>query len=169
MRIILDITPTEKNNIDLLIAAGRYSSFQEFLTISVKNQFKLEAQPESADNLISQSHNISDNLKQDLIETSEGLPSKDIILVEEPTIEEIYDSKLWSLHNRIFPIKLTVRLLAKLVANHGIEGYVESTLLEDSVTKEAIKLANLLTKVDGQQKVDQKMAAGLVYNTDSKS
>ena len=62
MRIILDITPTEKNNIDLLIAAGRYSSFQEFLTISVKNQFKLEAQPESADNLISQSHNISDEL-----------------------------------------------------------------------------------------------------------
>ncbi len=167
MRFITEIEPATTDSIRNLIAAGKYRSVNEFIQTAIENQLQVESETigEMDATILGQA---SPPLK---IQTSTMLrPQVAPTLVDEPSLDSIYGTKLWALHNRIFPIKLVVRTLLRLTQeNESAGGFIDADNLQSISVSEAVRLGKILSKQDSKLKNDPKLSTGLIVKTSAKS
>ena len=170
MRLIVDIVPRKAQTIQNLIDSGRYATIQQFFLTAIENQLSLE-EPEDVDSFEHSMYRTRpDNPSSTRVISADDTTTGKVRTVEEPSATEVYGSKLWALHNRIFPVKVTVRILAKLLEQESPkDGYVDSEKLESAVISEATRLGKLLHNQEVNKKLESKLSTGLILRPTPKS
>jgi predicted transcriptional regulator len=143
---------------------------QQFLLTAIENQLALE-EPENVEAFERQSSQTKPSYLSEASSVSaESSIVRSVRIVNEPNVDQVNGSKLWALHNRIFPVKLTVRLLAKLLEQESPEdGYIDAEKLEETVIGEATRLGRLLRNEEVRKKLENKLSTGLILKPAAKS
>lgn len=183
MRFITDITHTHAKKIQRLIENGTYESVAQFISVAVENQLYLE---ESETQLISQENPITEEDKEDVnirnrFNNREKLKLANLQskpqLVSEPTFDELVLSNgqkkeehtwLWGQINRIFPVKIGIRLLLQELKERK---WIELNHFLKQATNEAMQIGKEIRSYEDRndKKRDEKISAGLPDATKEKS
>jgi len=169
MRYLVDLPTSKVQAIKLLIESGKYEDVQSFILAALENQLYLEKQP--IEHFAPAEMRMTQSFAEGNV-TSQSLPlmfrpdpkTSTIITVQEPITEVINSNILWALYNRVFPVKVTLRVLANLLkSNSADRGYVDLFALADSAAEIARKLNLLLTRIDKKNHRihGEKLSAGL--------
>ncbi len=151
MRQVIEIDPRLWRRIQTLLADGRYGSVNEFVTNAIENQIVLESKPleQAADDLsdsvagmgvLEEIVSNSVDSGASLVELSIGRTPPHLL---EKTHEEARDEIAWGLYNRIFPVKITVRVLSQMLAEKG-QKTVDLKTLREQATARARLVAHVL-------------------------
>lgn len=168
VRILVDIPTNKAEEIAKLIRRGKYNSFQDFIIAAVDNQTYLEENPNPVQS--SSDETTRPTSRVAMPTGSSLLGSYTFPIVEEPQPDRLYLTKLWALHNRLFPVKLTVRVLANLLQETSMpEGYLSAETLYQAVTSEAVRFGKTLGKYEKQNKLASRVSVGLPNGTAEKS
>jgi len=142
MRYIVEIRQNIARKINTLIEKGSYGSFHDFLLVAVENQpVKAHAihkvSPPQATRPrttpISQLHELRTDWKH---------PLKP---VEMPELENLWSKYLWGQYNRLFPTKITLRVLVNLLKD---QENVDLTSLQEKAAYVATEVGVYLKRVD---------------------
>jgi hypothetical protein len=121
MRYVLDVPTTVADEINRLVAAGKYKSPQDFILLSIQNQVYLESQSIESEAGPSRSLNV-------LPKTLFGSPDSDEYLsmnIDGVKTVEFGPLKrqevLWGQYNRFLPAKIVVRVEANLLRRNATE------------------------------------------------
>jgi hypothetical protein len=148
LKYIVDLMPELAKKVSDLINQGRYESVTQFANVAFQNQLLLEENPqETLDGLIE-----TPISKQ---KTSENRTSISCLLsnsniestrtLSPPDDAKIPNDCLWGQYNRIFPIKITLRVLTNILKNNET---VELSLLQTQAVEAARAVGLLLKKED---------------------
>lgn len=171
MRFIIDLTSKKVVTIQSLINGGKYDTVQQFILTAIENQLYLESQSEETIKMPILSRKPrelplvslpSSQVKS--VSVSRLLPTYDVVTVPEPPLEAISTEILWALHNRIFPVKVVLRVLINLL-NSDIRNrnYVDLAIFQERAVEEARRIGQLLLKADKSygRKHGEKMSTAL--------
>jgi len=154
MKYIIDIPHEKCNKISRLIKEGKYESVSQFALTAVENQLLLEESfEERLDRVIAtpstreKKMNYTGEFGHDEL-LSLGFVSSDIKTVSPPTPDRIPNDVLWGQYNRIFPIKITMRVLANLLPGKKI---IDLALLHSQAISAAREIGIILKKKDEEQ------------------
>lgn len=154
MRYIIELSSANVQTIKSLIDLGKYESIQSFVLAAIENQLYIEKQPiESsmhADFAVKEkeSHQEITSIQDSLV-SRPALELSNIKVVEEPQTDLSNVEILWALYNRIFPVKVSLRVLLNILKSNPTEdGYVSLTEVQDAATEEARRLGRELSYVD---------------------
>lgn len=172
MRFIIDVSSNHVDNVNKLIAERKYDNISQFVAVAIENQLYLENENIDA---VTTKEAIFKNIfvaekQSDLQKTNIEIPINNLnpITVEKPSHDKIIlfpsaiDEEycwLWGQVNRIFPMKLGLRiLLSKLENNRWID--LESYRNEAAFI--ASEYRRLIDDLDSTNKKHSKsIAAGL--------
>ena len=154
MRYLIDLPVSSVQAIKLLIESGKYENVQSFALTAIENQLYLEKQPiehfgsvEPCTIPCSQESGNSSPIPFLALRPALGI--SDIVTVPEPSAETSNSDILWALYNRIFPVKVALRVLANLQKSNATDqGYIDLFAVTDAAADVARKLSLLLSKVD---------------------
>lgn len=135
MRHVVEINPRTWETIQELLREGRYESLPQFIAVAIANQLQLEVTP--IDQTMEASPSVKSSATEPAIHPMVGTPAVLRAPVEEPTLvqsrEGASNEIIWGLYNRIFPVKITVRVLAHLLVSKGSKSVDLRSLREESV------------------------------------
>src|SRR5206468_1883421 len=138
------LDPRKWARIQELLREERYESVAQFMTVAIENQFQLEEMPTEQAMSTAERHPLAS-------EAITRLSSNISSLTEPPALvqtkEEASDEIIWGLYNRIFPVKITLRVLTELLANSGSKT-LELKLLRDEAAVQARVIGRKLTLKD---------------------
>ncbi len=148
MKYIVDIPPELAKKVDGLVNQGKYESTSQFANVAFQNQILIEDSPkETLANLIktpiSESRlpkaqalisNLTINFVPESIRTS--FP---------PENAKIPNDCLWGQYNRLFPVKITLRVLANILKDNES---IELNLLHKQAVEAAREVGLMLKKED---------------------
>ena len=170
MRHVAEIDPRTWLQIQELIREARYESVAQFIAVAIQNQIQLEvpsiervetdvlgaAGPEKVQ---------GSGLSADV---SLKAPTEEPFLVQ--TRGEQSDEVIWGLYNRIFPVKITVRVLARLLVGKGSKS-IELKALREEAVLQARTLGKQLLLTDRSRKSGrgERLATGLPVRRGEKS
>lgn len=157
MRYIVDVPEEVDGQIQQLIQEGKYELAQDFILTSIKNWLYIEKrdpEPSVQANRASKEFSAK-GISNYLVK----VPSKTLEIVDEPLDNILYSNEpLWGLANRLFPVKITVRVLANMLAATN-RGSVDRDELLENAFNAASNLGSLLNKAD--KKRDRKRSERL--------
>lgn len=168
MRFIIELPTSKAQAIKSLIDSGKYEGMHSFILTAIENQIYIERRPleqSPPEDFVS-----NKSLKESGFSSSSSLASQpelaspDIVRVEDPQPEAVRAESLWALHNRIFPIKITVRVLLNILkSNPPKDGYIDLRIVQDAALEEARRLGRILSQVDkkSHRMHGEKLSAGL--------
>ncbi|MHA1409929.1 MAG: hypothetical protein ACTSQY_06435 [Candidatus Odinarchaeia archaeon] len=168
MRYIVDISPDIVDIIQDRINKGEYRTVQEFITTSLQNQIYLTEHPIDSYNQI---------LKTDrsLLKGSEAISTEDLLKLNLISISTVdpdpnrLPNNLSGFWNKIFPVKITVRILSNLIENE--KGPVLLDSLQEVASREARKIGLSLMRSEkgsGRKRGDR-LFTGLPVSENSES
>lgn len=182
MKLLIDLPSNQFSRIQKLLDTGSYASVDLFITTAVENQFHLENDPSAPtiDHPMAKMGNSKktnqDNIEDEnfnLLAPPNGESEK---TVEPPSWNQLIsgseqntvegDAWLLGLCNRIFPVKVALRILANLL-NSG-----NSILLDDYLSKAttiARKYGYWLSQYEDKKRGEKLSAAFPIGNEKSKS
>lgn len=148
MKYIVDITPDLAKKVSNLLSKGKYETFSQFANTAFQNQLLLEeSSGETMDGLIEvqvpevkisktelSGSLLALNFKPELVKT-----------VSPPEDSKIPNDCLWGQYNRIFPIKITLRVLANILKDNET---IELTSLHSQAVEAAREVGLVLRKED---------------------
>jgi hypothetical protein len=150
MRYIIELSSANVQAIKLLIDLGKYENVQSFVQAAIENQLYIEKQPIDRVDLVTKEK----EPQQQITSLHGSLVSRPISelgmkAVEVPEADLPSAQILWALYNRIFPVKVSLRVLLNILKSNPTEdGYVSLTQVQDSATEEARRLGRELSYVD---------------------
>jgi predicted transcriptional regulator len=171
MRHVAEIDPRTWLQIQELIREGRYESVAQFIAVALQNQIQLEVS--SLDRVEAEVPGVQTPMEK----AQASRMSAEISLkapIEEPFLvqsrEERSDEVIWGLYNRIFPVKITVRVLARLLVGKGSESIELKTLREEAALQ-ARALGKQLLLADRTRRSGrgERLATGLPFRRGDKS
>lgn len=140
MRVVVDIPPDLVDDIRSAVQSGGYESPEEFLKQALRTQLELESSEQETLMSFSEavqtgksteSERSSDEEISKVNPTSspaglEDLPDLsirdfDVLTVDPPVSDRIDTEPLWGQYNRIFPMKLSIRRLAIVLSQRGLD------------------------------------------------
>jgi hypothetical protein len=168
MRYIVDISPNIVDIIQDRINKGEYRTVQEFITTSLQNQIYLIEHPIDSYNQI---------LKTDrsLLKGSEAISTEDLLKLNPISISTVDPdpnrllNNLSGFWNKIFPVKITIRILSNLIENE--KGPVLLDSLQEVASREARKIGLSLMRSErgsGRKRGDR-LFTGLPVSKNSES
>lgn len=123
MKYIIDIPSEQIEKIKNLVDEGRYKNIPEFTQVSIDNQIYLEYSNLEIFDITQESyHKKTENLE---IKINDYLKLNDLQQFKKKSTSHLIspanmsESCLWGQYNRIFPIKLTLRILANIINSNG--------------------------------------------------
>jgi predicted transcriptional regulator len=173
VRYIVELPASRVEAITSLIDSGRYKDIQSFILTALENQLYLEKEP--LDVFARRDFTEEQSFAKESVQVPSsrllalGPESAEVIAVEEPSPDVIGAETLWALYNRIFPIKVTLRVLANILrSNPTKDGFVDLATVQDVATEQAVVLFKLLSRVDkkSHRMIGEKLTAGLPRSTD---
>ncbi len=124
MRYIIDITQNQSDNIQKLIADGRYRDFNQFVCTAIDNQLHIETEEIGGHKIENLGSKINVYKPEELFEIDKSISIKTINIdvqgVAMPDFKNLSgsayeieekDSWLWGQVNKIFPVKIGLRIL----------------------------------------------------------
>lgn len=187
MRYVVDVTQNQANRITELITAGKYRSVAQFISAAIENQIYLENNPDNAlprintedkfSGVIMEKYNVEVSTQEDTSIALKNIKDKPqtVSLPEfsDLAISSYFNTEeekcwLWGQSNKIFPIKIGLRVLYSLLGSGqwtDLEGYRE---------KAAVIAASFGTKIrsyeNKKDKIrDDRISAGLPKEKEFKS
>lgn len=181
MRYVVDINQNQAEEIELLLKKGKYQSFAQFILTAVENQIYIEkegikepkVEPVSSRTIIKEFHD------------KNGFPEEKIIVdlsvtdirpkaVSMPTFPQLAYSLenreeektwMWGQINRIFPIKLGLRIL---LVYAGSDQWMDLESFKEKAADIALGYGNMLKGYEKRKdkKRDEKISAGLPTDKD---
>jgi len=150
MKLLLVLPNSIFNKIQQLIESGKYASSSDFFIAAVENQLLLETTlSKGTDVVLPDTDTISsEKTGEDIVKRFVLKPGKELIkTVAVPLPEQLLypgsgsenELFLWGQINRIFPMKVGLRILTNLLAEKN-EQYIEL----DEFTEKAVELAKLV-------------------------
>jgi hypothetical protein len=170
MRHVAEIEPKTWLQIQELIRQGRYESVAQFIAVAIQNQIQLEVP--SLDRIEAEvlGASSSERASGSRIGTEVSLkpPTEEPFLVQAR--EESSDEVVWGLYNRIFPVKITLRMLARMLVDKGSKS-VELKTLREEAALQARTLGKQLLLADRSRKSGHgaRLATGLPIRRGEKS
>lgn len=154
MKYIIDIPNEKLKRISQLISEGRYDNISQFTLTAVENQLLLEeSSEERLDRVIAtpltQERKLNNIVKvrhEELLSTK--FTPSNIQTVSPPTLDRIPNDVLWGQYNRIFPVKITMRVLANLLSEKKL---IDLALLHSQAISAAREIGIMLKKKDEEQ------------------
>jgi hypothetical protein len=137
MKVVVTVPPGFLNDINGLVKEGKYSGVDEFLEVAIFNQLNLEKEPITGNPILDpekQSEPINDvtvekdrtysKVKKSIVLKTSQLVElssnyDDVVIIEPPDEDKVTSGILWGQYNKIFPIKLTTRILANLLKENN--------------------------------------------------
>lgn len=139
---ILEIS--KKNNID---------SINQFIKIAIDNQIELEKDKTNINKLKGREeyiNKIQDNKKEKneyLIKNIKDLDGELLKHLDQDTIKKRNNEPFWSLKNKYFPVKLSVRMLSNLIKIKNKNG-LDPKYVKDEIKDSSISIRTDLEKID---------------------
>jgi len=175
MKYIVEIKKEHSDKINKFISGKQYESVAQFVSVAIENQLYLEnadlgskLKPLKVDTVLKKS-----NFNKKVSEPEEGIiniPIKNInpIVVEDPRIDniisvpnncELEDCWLWGQINRIFPIKLGLRILLSKLENNE---WIDLEIFRDEAAVIASKYREIIENTVKYKDINiREIAAGL--------
>lgn len=185
MRYLIDITQRQSDRIQELLDKGQYASFSQFVSTAIENQFSLEDDTSNmAGAIIKESKHLN---SQPVLNPHSQTKSFEYLkantlseitrFLKQPSFNEIVLSTqklkesevwIWGQINKIFPVKIGVRVLHKNSFNGG---GVELNHFLDSAAKYASEIGSIIKNYEKNENKDRddKISAGLPLSADEKS
>jgi len=176
MKYIIDLTQSQAAEIEYLIKKGKYRGFSQFIATAVENQFHIEkTEPGLIDCSLKKSypsdksHDEIENLAKQLnmshfasINVSQNTVPTPSFSQLGCSLQKIQENKcwLWGQVNKIFPIKLGLRVL--LVSINSAQ-WIDLESYRDKAADIACSLGTIIreNEVKKKKKRDDKISAGL--------
>jgi len=159
IKLIVDVPSGFLKKIQEFIQKGKYSGIEEFLEIALLNQLKLEEIGTIEDDYqIIMRSGTEINKGSDTVHQMAGPLFSNLSLIEQynniitadpPSNTLLSDGPLWGQYNRIFPIKITLRLLANLLSQNP---ELELKYFRENASDFARRLGMQLLDVDKTKK-----------------
>ena len=154
MKYIVDIPVELAKKVDSLVNRGKYESISQFANTAFQNQLLLEESPkETLESLIETpiSKLKLTPVKSQLLISNLGINfnPESIRTVDPPDASKIPNDCLWGQYNRIFPVKIALRILANMLKD---DETVELDLLHAQAVQAAREVGLLLKKEDKKSK-----------------
>lgn len=169
MRHVAEIEPKTWLQIQELIRQGRYESVAQFIAVAIQNQIQLEVL--SLDRIEAEVLGASsERAPSSRVGTEVSLkPPTEVPLLVQAR-EERSDEVIWGLYNRVFPVKITLRILARLLVDKNSKS-VELKTLREEAALQARTLGRRLLLTDRSRKTGRgaKLATGLPIRRGEKS
>jgi hypothetical protein len=148
LKYIVDVPPELAKKVDGLINQGKYESTSQFANVAFQNQLLLEdSSKETFENSIKTT--ISE---PKLSKTQPSISNLTINFVDEliktsppPDDSRIPNDCLWGQYNRLFPVKITLRVLANILKDNES---IELGLLHTQAVEAAREVGLMLKKED---------------------
>ena len=154
MKYIVELPTESARKISRLISEGKYESISQFAATAIENQLLLEGSiEEKIDKVLGKkltrkvSFDKSKEFNQKRL-LSLDFTTKDIKTVSAPTSDRIPNDVLWGQYNRIFPIKITIRVLANLLVRNDT---AELSFLQSEAIRAAREIGIVLKRKDEEQ------------------
>lgn len=147
MRYVLDVPTTLADEINRLVAAGKYKTPQDFILLGIQNQVYLESQPIESESVPAQSFNVRPKPIIGSSDADEFL-SMNIDGVNTVELGELRrQDVLWGQYNRFLPVKIVVRVAANVLRRNSSE-YVPLTDLHEIAAVTARRLGKEIARND---------------------
>jgi hypothetical protein len=147
MRYVLEISPELADEINRLVAAGKYKNPQDLIVLGIQNQVYLESQSIESPSVPAQPLNTTSKPSVRFLDTDEFL-STNIDGVKTVELGELKRQELlWGQYNRFFPVKVVVRVAANLLRRSAAE-YVPLSDLHEMATITARRLGKEIARND---------------------
>ncbi|MCL5985955.1 MAG: hypothetical protein M1371_05235 [Actinobacteria bacterium] len=171
MKYVIDINKHKTEKIENFIKKGDYDSFAQFINVAIENQIFIE---ESESQIIDE--NLKDKKLTNILNNNDYFKEFDIRKVwSQPKMVSIPDSKniagipdvineerywLWGQINKIFPIKIGLRVLFVLLDD---EQWVELEIFRDKASVVASEIASEIRKYESKKMKnrEEKISVGL--------
>ncbi len=131
MKYLVEVDPRRWQRLQVLLEKGQYDSVNQFVAVAIENQLQYELQ--SDERLIERAFSIDETSTASSSLPTTPLATEPPLLVATP--KRISDEIVWGLYNRIFPIKITLRVLGQLLARSGGKAPNLELVREESSTK----------------------------------
>jgi molybdenum-dependent DNA-binding transcriptional regulator ModE/Arc/MetJ-type ribon-helix-helix transcriptional regulator len=130
MKVVVEVSE-KVDRMREAINKGGYEDSSQFVNTAIQNQIKLELDDGINDNLKTLDQALvqedTDSVDVDQSELSKSLPYEDMLVIPEndsvqtislPNTERLDSGPLWGQYNRIFPVKLTLRVLTNMLSEN---------------------------------------------------
>lgn len=118
MKYIVDLPQELAKKIDILISQCRYESISQFANVAFQNQLMLENDSKgSIEQLVKNSVSQTNSAKELVTQSAlvKQYSAESIRTVSPPNSTAIPNDCLWGQYNRVFPVKISLRVLASLL------------------------------------------------------
>lgn len=168
MRHIIELSSVQAREIRTLVNDGKYEDAQSFILTAVENQLYLEKQP--LDHTGPMVFSLAKSAREEPVSSlpvPTSLPSLEllnIVTVQERQPNPLDSKILWALYNRIFPIKISLRVLLNILkSDPNQDGYIDLARVQDTAAEEAQRLRRELVRVDkkSHRMPGEKLSTGL--------
>ena len=164
LKLIIEISPELAKKVNNLINQCKFESVSQFANIAFQNQFLLEESPkETLDTLEAKA--LTSETKSTKIQQSTSILAKpfapeSIRTMSPPESNKIPNDCLWGQYNRLFPIKITLRVLANILQENES---IELSLLQTEAVNSAREIGLSLKKDDkkNRRKYGEMLASAL--------
>ncbi len=173
MKYIVDVPIVQIEKIKKLINAGKYRNIQEFAQVSIENQLFIEnsnneefLEPHVSNHFIETSNKPKE---EDKAQAGKNFLSRDVQEIstsQTPPPNKIRQSCLWGQYNRIFPIKVTLRILANYIKYFGTNIDLESFQEEAAnIAREIGKKLQIIDEKNNRYR-DERFSTGFPTGND---
>lgn len=146
MRYVLDISNEIDEQIRELIRKGKYEIVQDFLHSAIVNWLYIERNGDSSNS--AELSVLEEKIPREQYNLLSYANALNVQSVAEPSSKSLYSENepLWGLANRLFPVKITVRVLSNILTQ-GETSVIREDLLEQAFAA-ASNLGSQLYKAD---------------------
>jgi DnaJ-domain-containing protein 1 len=174
MRQVIEIDPKLWQQIQALLHDGRFESISQFTTVAIENQLLLESNP--SDQSTNRVFGVSGPSVEASEEQSTGRISSGLtalsISTEQPSVEKLAgrgsNEIAWGLYNRIFPVKITLRVLSQLLTKGGSQS-IDLKVLGDEASLQAKNIGRQLVSARKKSSTAEKLFTGLPFRRADKA
>jgi hypothetical protein len=173
MRYLVDLPSGQVQELKQFIELGRYDSIQQFVRVAVDNQIALEREPEGefkspAESTASPRTKLNQDARQhglDAMLTARAEPVPCVQEVAKRTKETI-----WGLYNRVFPVKIALRVLSNMAAENGAP-FADLGQLRVEASQRACAIGKVLANTDeiARRQPGRKLSTALPARSAKKS
>jgi len=151
LKIVIDVTPEDVDQVNRQVSSGRYRSLQEFIIVAIWNQLYLESHEPRSTALEGEEYDIphSASLTAPITDAMQLLQlSPQLTDVKTVHLSDLpRHGYLWGQYNRIFPVKVVMRVAANLARIKGSESFLLSELQEKAAER-ARELGKVIQRED---------------------
>jgi hypothetical protein len=155
VRYLVDVSPELADDINKQVKTGKYKSVQDFILAALQNQVYIETS-ENTDNdsQTSTSSGLVNVLRGSTVSLSAKTAEAQLLLKPEPSNVKTVPlgnvprpTYLWGQYNRLFPVKIVVRVAANLSRQNGF-GFVPLGELQERTAEIAREMGRTILRKD---------------------